>query len=367
MLVPTFGADRGKWGIGRYLVHLLEELGRLNAPAELLTFPADVELFRPEQGDFALNLVNPCFRSLPLNLLWCQTALPFHCRRHRVLFLPSVTRRFCWWAPCPIIGTVHDLGSLEGKYDPLRNLFNSRVLPTVLRRLDHILTVSEYSRREIIERAGVAPEKITVTPNGVNTRSYTPGCRQRARELTGLNFPYLLYVSRIEHPSKNHLRLLGAFEKLKAQGFPHHLVLVGTDFDRAEVVHQAHRDMESREHVHFLGFADDSVLPDLYRGADLFVFPSLFEGFGLPVLEAMASGVPVVVSNASSLPEVAGKAAVYFDPQDEDAIQTAIGQVLNSNNLRESLMEKGLARSRQYSWANTARITLDVLEEYSRR
>jgi glycosyltransferase involved in cell wall biosynthesis len=180
----------------------------------------------------------------------------------------------------------------------------------------------------------------------------------------GLRPPYLAYTSRLEHPGKNHVRLIRAYESLRRRrDIPHQLVLAGSDWSGAEEIHRVIGASPFREDILTPGFIPTEDLPDLYSGADLFVFPSLFEGFGMPILEAMASGVPVACSDVSSLPEVAGDAAVLFDPGREASMAEAMGKLLDGGPLREEMIRKGLQRSEASSWAAATRRTLEVLEE----
>ena len=174
--------------------------------------------------------------------------------------------------------------------------------------------------------------------------------------------PFILYTSRIEHPGKNHARLIRAFAELKRkERIPHQLVLAGTDRERADEVHRIAEESGFAKDILFTGFVASEDLPLLYQAADLFVFPSLYEGFGLPILEAMACGTPVACSRISSMPEVAGDAAVLFDPEEEGSIASAIRSIITGTDLRRDLAARGLERSRQFSWARTAAQTLGVI------
>jgi glycosyltransferase involved in cell wall biosynthesis len=169
-------------------------------------------------------------------------------------------------------------------------------------------------------------------------------------------------VSRIEHPGKNHARLIEAFNRLKARtGTPHQLLLIGSPWSRAEEVYEVAAKSPYAKDINFVGFAEGADLPAFYSAADVFVFPSLFEGFGMPILEAMASGTPVTCSNLSSMPEVAGDAAILFDPYSEEDMSLAMERMLGDRALMQQCVERGLTRSRQFSWSQTATKTLDVI------
>ena len=304
------------------------------------------------------------------NIAWHQTALPILAARrgYDALFLPAANRRVPLFAPCPMIGTVHDFSGIHvaDKYDPARMFYIRKVLPFLVRRLDHVLTVSEASRTDIIEYAGVAPDKVTVTPLAADANVFYPADREAARAQVedhfGVKGPYLLYISRIEHPGKNHARLIRAFDRLKTrEDIPHQLLLAGSDRERADEVHEAAAAARHAKDIHFTGFVPNADVPALYRGAEAFLFPSLYEGFGLPLLEAMACGTPVAAANLSSLPEVAGDAALLFDPYDEEQIRDAIWRLISDDELRETLVSKGIKRASGYTWDRCADETLRVI------
>jgi glycosyltransferase involved in cell wall biosynthesis len=307
-----------------------------------------------------------------LNVLWHQTALPRWCRRQKydVLFLPAGNRRLPISVPCPTVGTVHDFSSIhvKGKYDPFRVFYITRVLPFLIKRLTRILTVSESSKRDIVEYAGIPEDRIRVTPLAADTRIFHPRDPQASRDAVcakhGIRPPYILYISRIEHPGKNHAKLIEAFSRMKAaEDLPHTLVLAGSDWVRAEEVHAVAAASPSARDIHFTGFFPSADLPELLSGCELFVFPSLYEGFGLPVLEAMTSGVPTACADTSSLPEVAGDGALLFPPEDVDAMADAMKRMLVDEGLRRDFVRKGLERSRGFTWEETARRTLEVILE----
>ncbi len=369
--VTTFGCDGGKSGIGHYVIRLLREFAALDAGVRFDVFvhPDEQAVFLPDSDSFTPIQV-PVVKRPPIsNVLWHQWDLPRWCRRNRcdVLFLPAANRRAPVTAPCPTVGTFHDLSSVHvaAKYDPLRLVYIKRVLPALARRLSHVISVSETTKRDLVHFAQVPPCQITVIQHGVDASVLYPRDRNAARHAVGsvygISGPYVLYVSRIEHPGKNHVRLISAFARAKARGIPHQLVLAGNDWSRAGEVHKAAAASGCSNDIVFGGYVPDQLLPDLYCGADAFIFPSLYEGFGMPLLEAMASGIPVACSNASSMPEVVGDAAVLFEPRDESEIAEAILRILHDEGLRKELVARGLARSRLFTWRKTAEQTLDVL------
>jgi glycosyltransferase involved in cell wall biosynthesis len=371
--IATFGCDAGRSGIGQYLIHMVRGFvaAQPHHEYELLVSRGDIDTFAVPHD----SLTQICFSermARPLrNIVWHQVTLPQLCRQrnHDVLFMPAANRRLPFWAPCPVVGTVHDLAPVHvaGKYDGWRQTYVRRVLPWLIRRLHRVVTVSEASKRDVVHYAKVPAERVHVIPNGVDHQAFhrlTPPQTATVRARFGLDRPYLLYVSRLEHPGKNHVRLIEAFERFKlAHGGQHILVLAGPDKERAEEVHQAAAQSPCAGDIKFTGFVSDADLPALYAGAAGFIMPSLFEGFGIPVIEAMACGVPVACSNVASLPEVAGNAGVLFDPCDPSDIARGISRILLDETTRRECIERGLARSQRYSWQQAARETLTVLEQ----
>ena len=204
-----------------------------------------------------------------------------------------------------------------------------------------------------------------VVPNGVDHDRFRPGSQLRARTAVcvprGVDGPFFLYVARLEHPAKNHARLIAAFDGFKAAtGSPWRLVLAGGDWHGAEAIHARIRASPFVRDIHCLGFVPSANLPDWYRAADVFVFPSLYEGFGLPPLEAMACGCPVLSSPRGALAETVGDAAARLDPDDVAQIQAQLARVSTDREWREQLRAAGLLRAREFDWRTTAAATLGV-------
>jgi glycosyltransferase involved in cell wall biosynthesis len=237
------------------------------------------------------------------------------------------------------------------------------------KRSDRILTVSESSKRDILHYFNVPPEKIVVAYNGIDQRFASepqPEDVARVRERFQLDHGFVLYAGNIK-PHKNLVRLIDAFEGLRRDGFPDlKLLIIGDEISKWPALRRAVHKYKLHKHVRFLGFLSDETLHVLYRLAAVFVFPSLYEGFGLPPLEAMASGTPVVTSNVSSLPEVAGDAAVLVDPYDAVAIKEGIKRVLTDEAFADELRRKGLQRAREFSWERSVARTREIYLETAR-
>ena len=273
------------------------------------------------------------------------------------------------FAPCPVVSTIHDL-AFEHFPETFKRTSWMQLRLTVrntAKTAAHIITVSEYSRRDIIETYNIGSERITVTPEAAPA-TFAPVTEEkeiaRVRNLYGINSDYILSVGSIQ-PRKNLVRLIKAYSALRRrrpQAKLPRLVLVGKCAWLYNETLRSIKELGVSDSVILTGYVPEADLPALYSGAVCFIYPSYFEGFGLPPLEAMASGVPVVVSNVSSLPEVVGDAGVLVDPNSVDSIADGLLKVLTDSNLREQMIRKGLERARQFTWEHTAKKTLEVIE-----
>jgi glycosyltransferase involved in cell wall biosynthesis len=273
------------------------------------------------------------------------------------------------WSPCatgPLairnqIITIHDCAFCDcaGGFTRSFAAWYRCLVPRLARRALKILTVSAFSRERICELFRVPEEKVAVTHNGVaeSFGPLSPDALAQAKERLNLPGPYVLSAGSLE-PRKNLQRLLAAWQQLGSVKNGLTLLLVGAG---SHVFKSAGLDSPPSD-VRLAGFATDGDLRALLAGAEAFVFPSLYEGFGLPVLEAMACGAPVVCSSTTSLPEVAGDAAVLVDPMDVDSIASGMTQILEDRDLRVSLRQRGLTRAKQFSWDDTANRTWDAFQ-----
>jgi len=232
------------------------------------------------------------------------------------------------------------------------------MLNLVARKAEHIVTLSEYSKAQIVEHLGVAPAKITAIYCGVNGKFLCVDRKQAyaaVSEALGIQEPYLLFVGSLK-PHKNIFTLLQAFALLRQrQDIRQRLLIVGDDARWKSLLLEECSRLGIHDTTTFVPYVTQELLPNVYAGAELLVMPSTIEGFGLPVLEAMASGTPVVCSRAASLPEVAGDAALYFDPASAEELADAIEKLLSSSELQENLRAKGLERAKQFTWEESTR------------
>ncbi len=297
----------------------------------------------------------------------------------------------------PTVVWLHEMGAIQGRSAGLHRLYRQATVPRVLSVADIVTTNAEYSKAEIVESLPVDSDNVHVVHNGLTEpylqaaqaepASETPKSDQDSDQQlmdhgssitdavsrssikhldTELPEQYVLYVGSL-NPRKNIARLIEAFARLKRRtSLPHGLVMAGPSpkriFQRSDVDAAAERDAALTS----VGFVSDTQLQALYRNADCFAFPSLYEGFGIPPLEAMAMGTPVVTSNTSAMPDVCGDAAVFVDPHDTAAIRDGIETVLTDETLSESLAARGRVQARQYTWGQAAKEFVDIVREASR-
>ena len=278
------------------------------------------------------------------------------------------------FAPCPIVSTIHDL-SFEHLPETFTRRSRAQLRLTVrgtARRAAVILTLSEFSRRDIIETYAVDPERVLVTPAAAPA-NFAPVENETElkdiRERYGIKANYLLSLGSIQ-PRKNLVRLIEAYALLRSSRpgdqLPQ-LVIAGKRGWLDNEIQRAAQRENRNESIKFIGYVPEKDLPALYSAAICFVYPSFFEGFGLPVLEAMQCGTPVIAGNRTSLPEVAGAAALLFDPFDAGALAEAIGRIILNPDTRAELRIKGLERARTFSWTATAGLTLQAYERSLRK
>jgi glycosyltransferase involved in cell wall biosynthesis len=269
----------------------------------------------------------------------------------------------------PIVVTVHDVSFLEHPeyFTVLRRSQLKYTVAQTVKRAARILTVSEFSRDAILRAYNVAPDKVRVVPNAANPDFRVIG-REKAqaavRDRLGFSAPFVFSVGDLQ-PRKNQIGLIEAFSRLLSE-YPqlkHHLVLTGKETWFTPKVRDAAWKSGFADRIHFTGFVEDSELLELYNACDCFVFPSFYEGFGLPILEAMACGRAVACSSTSAMPEVADGAGLLFNPHDAGDIMRAMADILRDTELRSRMERLGVQRAAHFSWQNSARATLDVYAE----
>ena len=342
LLVSCIPYDGGKSGIS---VYTREVVAALEAQGH------ELSLLKQPDG-------NPVF-----SMLWHLFVLPFWIAAHKREFdgfvICAANRRVCAWYPLPTTATVHDLANfhIPGKYSRLRMFYLAHVLPFFAKRAQRLVAVSGATRDDMVKFWGCREQDVAVLYNGLS------GAPREVRGVAGQGGS-VLYISRIEHPGKNHLRLIEAFGKLPRElAAAHPLVIAGADWKDAEVVHEAARRSPNAEFIRFTGFVSNDDMERLWSETGYYVFPSLFEGFGLSLVEAMARGITCACSNNGSLGEIASDVAVTFDPYSVDDIAAALEKLISEPaEERARRAKRGVEHAKRFSWSDHAAGIVKLIE-----
>jgi glycosyltransferase involved in cell wall biosynthesis len=353
----------GETGNETYVRGLVGGLRELGAEHEYLLYTPDPALLPPSLlgGGARARRVVPGD-----NLRRVGWAMPRAARRDR-LDLLHVTYALAPWVPCPAVVTVHDISyrTHPETFSARDRLLLSLAVPLAMRRAARVITVSEAARRDIVRHYGLPAAKVVAIHNGVEERFRPvadPAALAAVRARYGLPERFILAVGNLQ-PRKNLGRLIEAFAALRAaRDDDCRLVLVGQPFWRHAELGRVIAARGLSDAVVATGYVPGEDLPAIYSAATVFAYPSLYEGFGLPPLEAMACGTPVVAGATSALPEVVGDAGLLVDPLDTGALAGALARLLDDAALRERLRQAGFARAARFRWREAARSTLGVYE-----
>ncbi|MDD5727861.1 MAG: WecB/TagA/CpsF family glycosyltransferase [Victivallales bacterium] len=362
--------DSGRSGVSVYINNVLRELAaKDDCRLDVAACRDDIELL-PKSEKITYIRVPPFFCRPLVNMFWHLFILPFTVRWRNYDFavLPAGNRRLFCRCPKFTVAVVHDLAQyhVKRKYDGFRTFYFRRVLPFFLKRVNRVVAVSGSTAADLERYWHIPASRITVNHNGYDRKNFNSGLpgSEALLERLGIDREYILYVSRIEHPGKNHLALLKAYERLpEALRKKYLLVLAGSFWSGAEAVREYAENSPEAANIRFTGFLPQTEIAPLYRHAAMYVFPSLFEGFGLSLLEAMACGVPTACSVTSSLGEIAADAARRFDPEDIDDMALAMREVLEQPELQRRLVANGYRRLRDFDWEKHADKLLEIYEQ----
>lgn len=369
ILYSAMPMDNGKSGISNYIFNTLDEFLKENK-VSVMVLKKDLHLLA-KRFPSAEYIIVPDHYSKPLqNMLWHLFIMPFSIdfSRFDFLFIPAANRRIICRRPIFSIGTVHDFSQLHvsAKYDLFRMFYIKKLIPFFLHKFDSIVSVSESTKKDLLGYCRIPVDKIKVLYNGYDRRLYNDKFAPDTgiiREKIGIKGKYILYISRIEHPGKNHLNLMKAYEMLPPKlRDEYNLVLAGSSWSGAEKVIEYAEKSSVRDRIIFTGFVEYGDLPQLYRCASLYAFPSFFEGFGIPLVEAMACSVPCVCSNCSSLAELAEGAALTFDPHRPEDIAEKMQTVLEDSSLASELSRNGLKRISAFSWEKHVKGIMEIYD-----
>lgn len=341
-------------GTGVYTRQLLRQLQAMSVPERFTVLgirAAGIDTSFISRDSLRL-LRSPRQRSL-----WSQIRLPLHllCNRYDVLHVPG--HKLPAFCPCRSVATILDLAVLKFP-ETFRPLHRQRLLwftRNAARRADRLIAISESTKRDLCEQFGTPAEKIDVVHLGVDHEVFRSDVTPTTHRA-----PYILSVGTLQ-PRKNYVMLIRAFNRMcESRCKEVELLIAGQRGWMYEEIEVEAKKSAFADRIHLLGYVGDEMLPPLYTGATLVAMPSLYEGFGLPLLEAMACGAPVIASNVSSFPEVAVDAAVLLDPDEPEAWAETMRELLGNEEKRRELRQRAIARAKLFSWQETAQRTLEV-------
>lgn len=367
--IDTLAAHRKKTGIGTYISSLVNSLLKVDRENRYTLFVSrENAIIFPGDGPNCQKVFGPqIINNTNLRVLWEHTVLPFKVRQSQVDLLHGPTFVTPFLSNVPSVVTIHDMTwfTHPDEHVPLKRGYYQSLIPVAARRAERVIAITESTRKDILRILDVPEEKVVTVHYGVDD-IFQP-VRDQAnlaeiRQRYGIEKEFVLFVGMLE-PRKNLVRIVEAFGELKKSGFEGWLVMAGPQGWGYEETAAKVRQLGLEEYVLFIGPVPHEELPALFSAADLLVYPSLYEGFGLPPLEAMACGTPVIASNISSLPEVTGDAGLLVDPLDVSELAEAMRRVLTDGELRQRMRAKGLERAKRFTWEETARRTLRVYEE----
>lgn len=354
----------GETGNETYVVGLIAGLGQVDSRNEYRVVVEDLTAAAGMclKPNFVPVVIRPrsAFVRVPISMPWLAGRERIDLL-HVTYVAPPLIR-------CPVVVTVHDVSYrlFPEAFSPRDRAMLSIMVPVSMRNARQVITVSESSKRDILRFYRLPEDKIRVTYEAAGPQfTLARGNPRHESAVSEYSHDrrYILAVGNLQ-PRKNLKRLIEAYHRLVLAGaIECDLLLVGKPQWKAADLYQTIRMLGLEERVRFTGFVPDELLPALYRNADVFVYASLYEGFGLPILEAMACGTPVITSNVSAMPEVAGDAALLVDPRSVDQLAQAILAVVSRPDVAQSLRQRGLARAAQFTWSKTAEETLQVYQK----
>lgn len=372
------GTDYGRSGVGVYTRAIVPRIRRiLKASGDeliLVGTPKDIDSYEDDLGDALRIVVNSVFTTPGANALFHLAAAgPLLARAGvSVVLLPAADRRVLANSPIPSVAVVHDLAQLHvaRKYDSLRMAYFRHALLPAVRRASRVVAISSSTKNDLVQAFHWPPERITIVPNGVEAAKFTPPREDDdrvhlAREWLKTDSPYILYLSRLEHPGKNHLRLIEAFATSEMAA-RHSLVLAGADWGALSKIQEIAARFHVSSRVRIAGFVPNEIIPGLVAGADSVAMVGLHEGFGLPALEALAAGRPLFVANTGALPEVTGDLAATCDPFDNASIRQALERTISDMDFRQRARTEGPAWARRYDWDTTAKSLVSICRQVVR-
>ena len=367
VLVSANAYDSGQSGISDYINNVVAVLSEQHR-VDVILLDRDVAIFPVKNANVSLIRVPNRYSRPIINMLWHLfiPLLTINFKKYDFILLPAGNRRLFCFYPIFTIATFHDLSQfhIDNKYDSWRMFYIQKLIPLFLKKVDRIVAVSRATKTDLVKYYGINEERITVAYNGYNSGEFN---EERplfnTSDILSNDKRYILYVARVEYPGKNHLNLVKAYELLpSALKNQYNLVCAGGLKERSEIVLEYVQNSLDRDNIKFTGFVPTEHLSPLYKNSSLFVLPSFYEGFGIPLVEAMACGIPVTCSDRGPLPEVTGEASLLFNPDNPQDICDKIIDILSHDDKRSAMISAGLKRAKLFSWHKHTQIILDLYE-----
>lgn len=360
---------KSKAGVGRYIVNLVEWLQKIDNKNNyyLIVQDDDKDSFPVKNTNFRqVPVKSKYLRNVLLRLVWEQIILPFKLKKLNADILHSPHYTIPYFSLVKSVVTFHDMTYfiIPQMHTLIKRFMFRAYIRLTAKRAAGILSVSDSTAQDMVRLLGMDRSKIAVTPLGVDERFFeTINPDHSILESYGIDKEYFLYVGTIE-PRKNLVRLIKAYSCLSSEAKDkYRLVICGQKGWMYNEVLELIQTDGLEDHIRFTGFVKDEDLPAIYRGAKLFLYVSLYEGFGIPLIEAMARGVPCITSDLSSMKEIAGEACLKINPYEENEIKNAIIELLKNEELYDSLKEKGMAQAKKFRWIDCAKKTLEAYEK----
>lgn len=366
--IDTFGCDHAKSGLGSYLHYLTSNLPS-DADVQFELFGLEIDRYT-YNGDKEIPFKSVNIKdTITSQRLWHLFKMNKFASAsdYDVVLYPAVERVLPLSFRTPGVAVVNSIMTnviAEKRDQPLR-----WQIIEGLPRAQKILAASQFIRKDLV-KLGINPDKIEIVHNGIDHRLFYPILQIDPDAVTIKPFavkrPYFIYGSRLSGPDKKHIELIKAFTLFKERThLPHRLVLAGSDDQYSKEVHRAAFSSSAASEIFLTGFFPHDSFPQLYAGADACIFPSVNEGVGLPVLEAMATGIPVACSSSGALPEIGGPAALYFDSDNIEEIEADMEKLVTDKAVRDKMVEDGIQWTKRFSWDKTAQMTVDIMKQVS--
>lgn len=370
--IDTFGCDHGRSGLGSYLIAICKQLSLNYQDIQFELFGSAIDRytytsFETEKNpNISFKTVNILEGVIP-ELLWHKFNFNSFAKKQKydAVIFPAGARMIPSRISIPSFAIISDV--VSSVFEKAKNGFLRRQILKGLSKVDCIISASDFIKKDIIN-LGVKAKRIEVVYNGIDHSIFYPnetfGIEEDVVDIKpfAIKKPYIIYASRMQREEKKHVELIKAFTLFKERtGLSHRLVISGSEGPYSDCVHRAAFSSSAASDIFITGYFPHEGFPDLYRGAEICAFPSLNEGVGLPVLEAMATGVPVTCSSSGALSEIAGDNALFFDSNNVEEISSCLEKLALDKELRKELVSKGLKWTSKFQWKETASKTMDIV------